>query len=200
MLRLPRRGAAIRPAAARFSQRGHQHRPKRAADHPARCAGELRLPARGRPRRRQPHAHGRPAQRRRGRADRILDRGRGGLAGRHRGGRRPEPALGVRSAYEARRAAVEERPESRECNRQVRAGQTGSGRPGTVSPCQQADPDPPPQPRPDRAAPLARRHPALPERHGSGRLWALGGSPARIAALRRALGAHLARRRPLCRF
>ena len=60
--------------------------------------------------------------------------------------------------------------------------------------------DPPAQPRPDRPAADDRGGRRLPGRHPRRRLRPAGRAAARLAALRRALGADLARRRALCRL
>ena len=72
-----------------------------------------------------------------------------------------------------------------------RAGDPARGRP--------ADPDPPPLLRPDRPAADARGGRRVPRRHRARRLRAAGRPPARLAPLRRALGAALDGPRPLRR-
>ncbi len=118
-----------------------------------------------------------------------------------RAGRRVPGALGVRPAGPARacprsRTRLVPQPDRRlhpGPARERRARAVARGRPGHA--------DPPAQPRPDR--------PAADDRGGRRASWpirgrdayAQAGRPAaRLAALRRALGADLARRRPLCRF
>ena len=84
-------------------------------------------------------------------------------------------------------------------DRPVRAGEARGQGAHAVARGRQADADPPRDVRPDRPPPDPRGGRGLRGRRVARRLRAAGRPPARLAAVRRALGEALARRGPVCR-
>ena len=159
-------------------------------------------PAGARAGRRRPHAaEEAAAPGGAGATPRRLDRPGGEVA--RRGGRgvgRPSEALGVRQARPPRRARGAGPGVGAQPDRPFRPGPPGEGGRQAFAAGDQADAAPPGQPRPDRPAAVAGGGRSLPGRRLARRLREGGGPPARLAALRRAVGPALAGRRPLRRL
>ena len=120
-------------------------------------------------------------------------------AGKRRPRRGRRAALGVPAG--ARPAAPRRQGPglAADLGRSVHPGQARSEGPGALAAGRPADPDPPRHVRPDRPAADARGGRRVRGRPVARRLRAAGRPPAGLAALRRALGPALARRRPLRR-
>ena len=194
LLHVPRGREAARPDAVRREGHGHEGdraRPERREPaHPSRAGRRPRAahalrataPARGEDRTPAP-----------------LDRRGCGLARRCVRPARGEEALGLRPAPPPRAARAQGRPRT-ESHRPLRALAAREGGPPTVARGRPRDPSAAAEPRPRRPPAHDRGGRRLPEGQAARCLGPPGRAPARLAALRRALGSSLARRRALRRL
>ena len=132
---------------------------------------------------------------------RQMDRFRRALARRIcRHDRRSREALGVHPSGASRGAAHEPARLGPQPDRRLHPRAPRPSESEAFARSRPRHPAAPPEPRPDRSAAHARGTRRLPRRPQPERLREAGGPPAGLAALRRALGPHLAGRRALRRF
>ena len=197
---LPRAEAAGEPAAPRLASSGLEGRDVRRRD---RARKEPREPARPAPDRgaHAPHATREAAARRgRDRADRGLDRrGRRRARRRARCARAGRPALGLSAAAPAGAARAARHRLGQKPDRRVRPRAARARGPCALARGLERDARSPAEPRPRRPAADAPGDRHLRERREPGCLRRARRPAARLAALRRALGASLARPRALRR-